>query len=119
MTLRQFAVLRARKTVAAINLDDLSLQDLKKLRKDVDRAIQTFEERKKAEAAAELEAIARERGFSLAELTNVVSSKARRPARPKFRHPDNPAVTWTGRGRKPRWFTDALAKGASEDDMRI
>src|SRR4051794_12275797 len=28
---------------------------------------------------------------------------------PKYRNPDNPAETWTGRGRQPRWVQAALA----------
>ena len=35
------------------------------------------------------------------------------------RDPENPALTWSGRGRKPRWFVDALAAGKTEDDLTI
>ncbi len=38
---------------------------------------------------------------------------------PKYRNPDNPAETWTGRGRKPRWVVAALEKGLTLDDLRI
>lgn len=30
---------------------------------------------------------------------------------PKYRHPDNPQLTWTGRGNKPIWVRDFLAAG--------
>ncbi|MBC7157001.1 MAG: transcriptional regulator, partial [Rhodobacteraceae bacterium] len=42
-----------------IDLHTLELDELKKLRKEVDRAIQTFEERRKAEARARLDEMAR------------------------------------------------------------
>ena len=29
----------------------------------------------------------------------------------KFRHPENPAIGWTGHGRKPQWVIDWLAQG--------
>ena len=30
---------------------------------------------------------------------------------PKYRNPDNPAETWSGRGRKPVWLERELEKG--------
>jgi DNA-binding protein H-NS len=33
---------------------------------------------------------------------------------PTHRNPDNPAQTWTGRGRKPRWLVAALDAGMIE-----
>ncbi|WP_346016210.1 H-NS histone family protein [Bradyrhizobium sp. C-145] len=33
--------------------------------------------------------------------------------RPKYRNPKNPAETWSGRGRLPRWLRPQLRGGAS------
>ena len=41
------------------------------------------------------------------------------PVLPKFRNPDQPAETWAGRGRKPRWLTKLLRAGRRLDDFRI
>jgi DNA-binding protein H-NS len=38
---------------------------------------------------------------------------------PKYRNPDNPGETWTGRGRQPRWVQAALAGGRSLSDFAI
>ncbi len=38
---------------------------------------------------------------------------------PTYRNPDNPAETWTGRGRQPRWVQAALAQGRSLSDFTI
>lgn len=38
---------------------------------------------------------------------------------PKYRNPNNPEETWSGRGVKPRWFRDALAAGISPEEMEI
>jgi len=43
----------------------------------------------------------------------------RRGVSPKYRNPDNPDETWAGRGRKPKWVEDHLARGASLDDLLI
>lgn len=36
----------------------------------------------------------------------------------KIKYRDDAGNTWTGHGRRPRWFLDALAAGKSADDMR-
>jgi DNA-binding protein H-NS len=38
---------------------------------------------------------------------------------PKYRNPAEPAETWAGRGRQPRWVTDQLSSGKKLDDFRI
>lgn len=97
------------------DVNAMNLDDLKKLRKDVDKAIASFEDRRKKEALVALEAKASEMGFSLSELTGA----GRKLSAPKFQNPDDPNQTWTGRGRQPAWFKDAIAGGTSEDDLRI
>ena len=104
----------------AIELDHLSLKELKDLQAQVARAIASFVDRKKKDALAELENKARELGFSLAELTGVAPAPRKRPAAgAKYATPANSADTWSGRGRKPRWFVEALASGKTPDDLLI
>ncbi len=105
--------------MADFDLEALSLGELKKMQNDVAKAISTFEDRQKAEARAKVEAFARDLGYSLAELVGNETKITRAPAAAKYRHPENPALTWSGRGRKPQWFVDALAAGKSKDDLAI
>jgi len=102
-----------------IDLESLSLDELKKLRKDVDNEIRTFNDRKKRRALAEVEAFAREKGLNPADLSEIAKRRTRKPAKPKYAHPENPDQTWTGRGRRPRWLEEALNKGRSLEDMAI
>ena len=39
--------------------------------------------------------------------------------KPKYRNPADPSQTWAGRGKRPRWFSDALAAGKKEKDLLI
>ena len=103
----------------SINLDDLSLKELKDLQAKVSRAIASFEDRKKKQALAELEEKAREMGFSLAELTGASAPRKRAPATAKYANPADKSDTWSGRGRKPRWFADALKSGKKPEDLAI
>ena len=105
--------------MANFDLEALSLSDLKKMHKDIAKAITTYEDRQKAEARAKVEAFARELGYSLAELVGNDAKPKRATVAPKYRHPENPALTWSGRGRKPQWFVEALEAGKTAEDMAI
>lgn len=102
-----------------MDLNALSLKELKDLQSQVAKAIAGYEDRKKKEALAELEDKARAMGFTLAELLGTAAPRKRSPAVPKYANPDNAGETWSGRGRKPHWFVAALKAGKSESDMAI
>lgn len=102
-----------------LDLDSLSLKDLRALQSQVAEKIATYEERKKQEAVAALEEKARSLGYSLRALVGVVSARKRAPGKAKYANPDNRSQTWTGRGRKPRWVEAALKAGKSLDDLAI
>ncbi|EAQ01206.1 HNS family histone-like protein [Pseudooceanicola batsensis HTCC2597] len=105
--------------MANIDLNSMDLSELKSLRKDVDAAIKTFEDRKKKAALAELEAKAAEMGFSLNDLTGSGGGRGRKVNPPKYRHPENDALTWSGRGRQPDWYKEQVSKGTAPEDLLI
>lgn len=103
-----------------MDLSALSLAQLKKLQDEVAIAIFNYEKRKKAEALAAVEEAARAAGFSLKELLGEEKpTKAKTKAAPKYANPADPAQTWTGRGRKPKWVEELLASGKSLEDAAI
>ena len=102
-----------------IDLNSLSMKELKELQSQVAKAIAEFEERRKRQALAELEEKAKAMGFSLAELTGAVKTRKRSPSVAKYANPADKSDTWSGRGRKPRWFSEALAKGKKPQDLAI
>ena len=102
-----------------IDLNSLSLKELKDLQVQVGKAISGYEDRRKREALTELEEKARAMGFSLAELTGGAMGRKRSPSVEKYANPANNADTWSGRGRKPRWFSEALANGKRPEDLAI
>lgn len=102
-----------------IHLEHLTLDDLKKLQKDVAKAIATFEARKRKEARAKVEAVAQELGYSLEELTDGKVRKAKSVVAAKYRHPEDLSLTWSGRGRQPAWFKAALANGSSLEELEV
>ncbi len=61
-------------------------------------------------------ALGRRGGAGSARKTAAKTTKRVIP--PKYRHPETLA-TWTGRGKAPRWITEAEAQGQSRDTFLI
>lgn len=101
------------------DLTGLSVAELKELIVEAEAAIKTrvSEDLKKAREA--VEAAAKDFGFSLEEVIGGQGLKKNVKMPPKFRNPDNPEETWSGRGRQPGWFIAAMEGGKSEEDLRI
>lgn len=104
-----------------MKLDKMSREELRQLQKDVAAALKSFDDRQKKEAQTKLESMAKEMGYSLADFAGGKKTRAGSGAGgvPKYVHPENPGKTWSGRGRQPQWFKDALASGKTEDDLAI
>lgn len=102
-----------------VDLDTMSLAELKDLQKAVNKAVDTFEERKKLEARQVLEEKAREMGFNLNELIQQGKRTTKRVNPPKYRHSENPELTWSGRGRQPAWIKEIIESGGTLDDYLI
>ena len=102
-----------------MNFDVLSIGELKDIQRTVNQAIASFEDRKRKEALAAIEAKAREFGFSVSDLTGIRIARTRTPATRKYANPGNASETWSGRGRKPKWFAEALAAGKTPDDLLV
>jgi DNA-binding protein H-NS len=105
--------------MADFNLKAMSLKELRQLQKDLAKAISTYEDRHKAESRAKLDAIAKEMGYSLADLIGVEVKTTRAPAVAKYRHPGNAALTWSGRGRRPQWFADHINAGRDPSELAL
>ena len=105
--------------MSSVDLEKMNLADLKALQKDLEKAIKTFETRKLSEARTVLEAKARELGVSLEAILGGKPVRTTSSAAPKYRHPENSELTWSGRGRTPKWIADHEAKGGSREDYAI
>lgn len=106
---------------AKIDLGKLSLDDLKSLKKDVEKAIGDFNNRKRAEALKEVQAVAKKHGVSVEDLIGKGKRKAKTKAKApaKYRNPANADETWSGRGRQPAWFKKAVTGGKSLKSLEV
>lgn len=100
-----------------INLDSMSKDELLVLRKNVDKALSSFEKRQREAALAAAQKAAQEHGFSLDEILG--KKAAGKTSVPKYRNPQNPTQTWSGRGRQPAWYKTAIQSGINASDLEI
>jgi len=112
----------------SIDLKSMTRKELEKLKVSVERELARTIERDKKAALVAAQKAAREHGFDLGDIAKAEKpAKKARPAKakkavaakPKYRHPENPEVTWTGKGRQPNWIKEAEAAGQSRDDFLI
>jgi DNA-binding protein H-NS len=103
---------------AKLDVEKLDLDELKTLSKDIERAIKKREADNLKRAREAAEAAAKEYGFSLDEVIGAKTFRrsAEKPDA-KYRNPDDANQTWSGRGRQPQWFKDAVAAGRSPEEL--
>jgi DNA-binding protein H-NS len=106
-----------------LNLSTLNSTELNQLKSEIEKELSDRSSR--LEAIDELRKLAESKGLKLDDLISELGGKgvkARRelgPAPIRFRHPQNSALTWSGRGKRPNWMKDALAAGLTEDQMKV
>ncbi|NTV09915.1 MAG: H-NS histone family protein [Zoogloea sp.] len=114
-----------------MSLKSYSLPELKKLNTSISREIARREAQAKTQALKHLTRLAAEAGVSLHEVVQAGASpepKAKpaakgsqsRPkakAAPKYRHPSDGSLTWSGRGRQPHWVAAWLGTGRSLESL--
>ncbi len=111
-------------------LEKMSKNDLAKQRAEMEaklaeirKAEAEYDGRRLKELKAEIEAMLAKEGYSLSDLMGGKSARkgggAKAKAAPKFRHPENAAITWSGRGRQPVWYKEHMEKGGKPEDLAI
>lgn len=112
----------------AFDLKTMTRKELEKHKSDIERTLARMIEREKKSALTAAQKAARTYGFDLDELIAEQQPKQGRQAKkrsqagsapPKYRHPENAGVTWTGKGRQPNWIKEAEAAGRSRDEFLI
>ena len=105
-------------------LSKLSLDELLSLQHQLAAEIEGRQSAEKAKAQQEILSLASRYGievkFAGAAAAPAKAGKSkRRSVAAKYRHPENSALTWTGRGRSPIWVADWKAQHGSLDGITI
>jgi len=107
------------------DIENLSELELKVLMEQVDKALKDKQANKHKEVIAKIKELAASINvkIEIIETDNkrhepkLARAAVKLPA--KFRHPENPELTWTGRGIAPKWLQALLSEGHTKADFKI
>lgn len=116
-----------------MDLSTLTVGELQKLASRIEKEIESRNKKKRGQAMEEIKTIVAKYGLKLGEVMSQPAARkprvgtkkiADKPAKKRvavlYRHPENPALTWTGgRGRPPKWIKDWEAAGHSLEEARV
>jgi DNA-binding protein H-NS len=109
--------------MALPNISKLTYNELLGLEAKVSAAIAKRKQEEKADLKRKIAALAKSSGFDLEEVVGARSGRgsAMRGSKvaPKYRHPKDAELTWTGRGRQPLWLVDEIKKGKKLESFLI
>lgn len=97
-----------------------TLEELRIEREKLDKQIAAIEVEEKKKILAQVRELVSRAGLTAEDIFGHARKGKTASASPaKYRHPDNPGLTWTGTGRKPKWLTEALASGKTLEAFAI
>jgi DNA-binding protein H-NS len=109
--------------MATIDLSNYNLSELKGLQFDIEREIKERQQREVKEAREQILSIAQNLGVSVEQLLGGTVSKPRKGKGAKvaaqYQNPADRTMTWSGRGRQPKWVVEALAGGKKLEELKL
>jgi DNA-binding protein H-NS len=111
-----------------INLKGMSRKELEKLQNDVGKALNRIGDKELKAVRDEAAKLAAKHGYTLADITGDAPAKKVRKAKAtgpktkapaKYANPADKTQTWTGKGRQPVWYKEAIASGSAPEALEI
>jgi DNA-binding protein H-NS len=102
-----------------MDLSNMSLGDLRNLQDQIKQEMKQREHQEVSKAREQILAIAQSVGVPLKDLMASAKVSKQGTVAVRFRHPDNAAQQWTGRGRQPKWVKEWVEGGKSIDKLRV
>jgi DNA-binding protein H-NS len=102
-----------------IDLTKLSLEELQALAQDIEVEIIGRREAERARVLSQMRELAGSLGMTLEDVIRGEKGRSGAVVAAKYRNPNNPALTWSGRGKRPAWVNEALAAGKTLEDLAV
>ncbi len=105
------------------NFDGMSVDELWHLHEELSQVLSVRLTSEKRELEKRLAQLRREKEMRQTESADARSAPRERRKYPrvfpKYRNPEEPSETWSGRGKQPRWLTAALKTGHKIEEFVI
>jgi DNA-binding protein H-NS len=106
-----------------VDISGLSIEELWALRDEIGVRVAELQQEAAQKAFEHLDQVAAGVGMTLKELVETFGPKrvkSKKPSAPvRYRNPENPAETWTGKGRKPNWVDRELEAGRDLEEFAV
>ena len=118
-----------------MDLGNLSLTELRRLQSKVETEIRRRSDSARRDLLKKIQKMAADEGLSLSDVLGKAPAgeNKRAPQKgkakaggkktgsipAKYRHPEQPDIRWSGRGRKPQWVIDWLAQSKPLAELEI
>lgn len=119
-----------------MDLNIMSLADLRRLQTRVSAEIQKRSDVERRNLLKQFRKMAQDKGLSFSELiatddepaqgtpsvkrgrkADTAKAQKNAPLPPRYFHPENSAWNWSGRGRRPQWFIDWVAQNKPLEEL--
>ena len=101
-----------------VNISGLSLPELRALQEQIKQEVKKREHEDVAKAREQILAIAQKVGIPLKDIMGS-DARVKTAVAVRYRHPSDPSLQWTGRGRQPKWVKDWVGSGKALDALRV
>jgi DNA-binding protein H-NS len=101
----------------AIDVTTLNKKQLRDLIRKANGRMKNIDKEKITKVKAKINAVLKSEGVTFAQVYGKKRGGKGKVA-PKYRNP-NGTETWSGRGKRPRWFLAAMKSGKKEKDLLI
>src|SRR5664280_1867093 len=107
-----------------LNLAAMSIDEMWELHEEISRVLSVRLTSEKRELEKRLTQLRREKETQQLEPVDTQSGGHRERRKyprvyPKYRNPNEPSETWSGRGKQPRWLAAALKTGRTIEEFVI
>lgn len=102
----------------AIDVSSLNKKQTRDLMRKLESHMKGIDKEKVAKVKAKVNALLKAEGVTFQEVYGRKRTGKTAKVAPKYRNPAG-SETWSGRGKRPRWFTAALKAGKKEKDLLI
>jgi DNA-binding protein H-NS len=101
------------------SLDSMSYAQLAQMEARIARMKSEKRDAERAELRQRILTMVKQHGFEISDLFGI-GRKGKGTVAVKYRDPQNPENTWSGRGRMPRWMVAATRGGkARKEDFSV
>ena len=102
-------------------VEQYSDEDLREIGNIVERELVERKDKHRKEVAHQIRELAATLGMTPDEVlaSEPRVKKVRAKVAAKYRNPENPEQTWSGRGRQPKWMEGLLAAGKTLEDLGV